>query len=165
MSSSKVPPFDMLTGQQYPYSGFGKAQVHDSQLPNSYLQTVCQARKRTNEIFGINYATTIEDIQAIEKVIAAMWDEAWDPTQADINLFVTDFGCVVTEGLRDSLRGSLVLRSENDLSHASLWFPRNLVEVFPFHATYKRLRWREGQSLVFFAARVRELLSNPGELS
>jgi hypothetical protein len=156
-----VPPFDVLTSQSIPYTAFGKPEVVDLKQSNSYLRTVNIATKRLNDAFGIQCANNLATIVAIEEAIAQMWDSGWNPQEGEVNLFTTDFGCVVTEALRESLTGVLVLRSMTDLSHASVWWPEEKVEAFPFHATYKRLTSKDGESIAYFAASIRSLLATP----
>jgi hypothetical protein len=159
----EVPPFDVLTGQQAPYSGFGETIVLHSELPSRYLQTVDQAVVRMSEVFRINCRAGRETVIAIEDAISQMWAESWNPQKANINLFTTDFGCVLIDALKSMLPGCLVLRSETDLSHTSLWWAKAKVEAFPFHKTYKRFLKRDGESLTFFAERLVSLVGLPGE--
>jgi hypothetical protein len=46
--------------------------------------------------------------------------------------------------------GDPVFRSKTDLSHASLWWPKQRLEVFPLHKMYRRFTDQDGESLVFF---------------
>lgn len=161
MSNHKVPAFDLLTEQTAPYPGFGDARIFASESPTAYVQTVVQARARAEEVFGINHGLNIESINAVEKAIEEMWTEGWNPHDADISLFTTDFGCIITEALRRSLDGSLVLRSDIDLLHASVWWPKAKIEAFPFHKAYKRLNSVDGESLMYFVERLKALLGDP----
>lgn len=154
----EVPPFDVLTGQDAPYVGFGETEVIESAYPSSYLETVSQAKRRISEVFGIRGETDLESIRMVEGAIAQMWIDGWNPNEANVNLFATDFGCVVIEGLKQDLGGTLVLRSEKDISHASLWWKDKSIEAFPFHVTYKRLTSNEDQSLTHFTNSLRAML-------
>jgi hypothetical protein len=87
-----------------------------------------------------------------------MWTEGWQPERSDINLFATDFGCVLTKAIEQTLDGMLVFRSSSDLSHLSVWWPQAQVEAFPFHKTYKRLLSEEGESLGFFSRQLTRLV-------
>jgi hypothetical protein len=156
--SLKVPPFDVLTGQDAPYVGFGETNVVHSAVPGSYLETVSEAHRRISDVFGIRSESGLERIQWVEGVVARMWADGWNPSRANVNLFVTDFGCVTIEGLRQDLGGTLVLRSEKDLSHASVWWKEKAIEAFPFHVIYKRLISNEGQSLTHFFNALKEML-------
>jgi hypothetical protein len=141
----------MLTEQSAPFTGFGETQVFVSQLPSAYIETSAQASERLKAVFGISHEVGIECIREVEEVINQMWSKGWDPQGAKINLFTTDFGCLIAENLRQSLSGSLVLRSEIDLSHASIWWPEAKLEVFPFHAIYRRLKSQSGESVTLLA--------------
>lgn len=158
MSFLDVPPFDMLTGEQSPFVGFGGVDIVISDPPKQYIQTLNQAQVRLNEVFGVDCNSGLKSVGMIESTINQMWADGWNRMDANVNLFVTDFGCVITEALRQALHGRLVLRSETDLSHASIWWSDKMVEAFPFHATYKRLSSSDGQSLVLFVDSLKSLI-------
>src|SRR5690606_25074821 len=150
MLFNDVPSFDLLTEQISPYAGFGETSIFASELPYAYLETIDQVRRRVLEVFGIDLNRGIDCIKELEQSIDQIWTENWDPHQSDMRLFVTDFGCVVAEALRRSLKGILVLRSTTDLLHASLWWELESIEVFPFHKMYKCLNSVDGESLTYF---------------
>lgn len=158
MSYFEIPTFDSLTKQCVPYSGFGNTSIFSKNAPDSYVDTSQQAHSRCSEVFGIRTATPQEIIQCIDQTIASMRSQGWTPEEGSINLFTTDFGCLLTDALREMVGGSLVLRSGSDLSHASVWWAENGVEVFPFHVIYKRLQDFEASSLASFAKGVRSML-------
>jgi hypothetical protein len=155
----EVPPFDALTGQTAPFAGFGNTEIMGRESPVAFAETVNEATRRLRKGFDVVYTPDVGTIGTIEKIIAQMWDEGWNPSEGNVNLFCTDFGCLVTYALLESLGGNLVFRSRTDLSHASIWWPEKSIEVFPFHATSKRLTIRDGQSLDFFAKGVASLLA------
>ncbi|MBN1919224.1 MAG: hypothetical protein JW889_15070 [Verrucomicrobia bacterium] len=95
----------------------------------------------------------------LDKIIDGMWREGWDPDASDINLFVRDFGLVLASSVLSLLGGDLVFRSEEDLSHLSIWWPVFQVEAFPFHKVYKRLYVSQGESIVSFVRGVSTLLN------
>jgi hypothetical protein len=75
----------------------------------------------------------------LEEFFSRMWREGWDPATSDVNLFVRDLGSVFMSMILTMAGGEPVFRSMTDLSHASLWWKKNRLEVFPFHKTYRRL--------------------------
>lgn len=148
----------MLTGQSSPYTGFGEPTNSSIIINENYSKTTKEAFFRISELFKVQCNLGIESIKHVDEVITEMWSSGWDPDKANVNLFATDFGCVVTEGLKLDLGGALVLRSETDLNHASLWWKEQKIEAFPFHSTYKRLKFSENQSLLQFAQSLRKIL-------
>jgi hypothetical protein len=153
-----VPPFDVLTCQTTPYAGFGEPLATPSECERQFLHTEKQARDRISEVFALELGGPEQIPAKLEAIIGQMWSEGWDPERGDTNLFSTDFGCLLTEALHQTLGGCRVFRSATDLSHLSLWWPERRVEAFGFHKTYKRLLTNDGESLVFFARRLLNLV-------
>lgn len=153
-----VPPFDVLTSQAVPYTGFGDPLAAAEKQQSGFQQTENRARKRVLEVFNLDLSEAKEFPGSLEAIIAQMWSEGWQPEPGDINLFATDFGCLLTGALRQTLGGQLVFRSPTDLSHLSMWWPKSSVEAFPFHKTYKRLQVAEGDSIAFFARSLTKLV-------
>jgi hypothetical protein len=158
VSFREVPPFDMLTGQPTPYAGFGEALDDSPDLARAFRDTESLARSRVSEMFGLQVGDSLSVAAALERVCRQIWSEGWEPQRGNVNLFVTDFGCVLTQAIRLDLGGLLVFRSPVDLSHVSLWWADKALEAFPFHKVYRRLQSPEGHSLSFFAHRVRQLV-------
>jgi hypothetical protein len=146
-----VPPFDVLTSQTTPFTGFGDPLAATTDCEGRFLDTAHQARRRISEVFALELGGPEEVPAKLEGVIAQMWVEGWDPETGDVNLFTTDFGCVLAQAIHQTLGGLLVFRSATDLSHLSLWWHERAVEAFPFHKTYKRLLSNEGDSFPYFA--------------
>lgn len=149
MSLPEVPPFETLAHGTAPYTGFGSL-TSDSEAHDNFSRVVAEASARIGQTFGKGLPPDRTGIAALEELISRMWEEGWDPDTSDVNLFVRDFGSVFMGILEATTVGTPVFRSKTDLSHASLWWPRKRLEVFPFHKMYRRLTTREGESLVFF---------------
>lgn len=149
MSLLEVPPFDSLTQGTTPYSGFGPLVLGPDAAEN-FSRVIKEASVRISEMLGVSPPPDRTGIAALEKLASRMWREGWDPESADVNLFVRDFGSVFMSIIQAMTTGEPVFRSKTDLSHASLWWPKKRLEVFPFHKMYRRLTDRDGESLVFF---------------
>ena len=155
-----VPPFDMLVSQAEPYGGFGDVLSSSEQVENQVAQTAIEARERIEQVFGIAMGTCFDTPRIIEELVQKMWRDGWSPNNSSINLFTTDFGAVLVDEIRRCSGGSLIFRSATDLSHMSLWWPDRGIEVFPFHKMYKRLLANDGESIEYFANRIRKLTTN-----
>lgn len=147
MSRNEIPVPDALSGDKSPYSGFGKPL---GVVPERFAKVVLEARSRIKGTFGASFVDGRRGVKTLEALIADMWSEDWNPAEANINLFVSDFGSVLTDLTQKALGGELIFRSEVDLSHVSIFWPQVRLEAFPFHKVYKRLMARDGESLVFF---------------
>ena len=149
MSLLEVPPCESLAQGTSPYSGFGPL-VSETETIENFSRVVSEASTRISQMFGVSPPADRTGIAALEEVVSGMWSEGWDPETADVNLFVRDFGSLFMSIIQAMNGGEAVFRSKTDLSHASLWWPKKRLEVFPFHKMYRRLTDREGESLVFF---------------
>src|SRR5690606_34787898 len=136
--------FDTLKGDDSPFRGFGEPTIYDSHGPSAYEGALETAKASAREYFGIGFQEPSNVIAAIEEAISSMWQTGWDPQTGRVDLFVWHFGILVAEALRIKYRGSFVIRDEQDYLRASLWWPEQEVEAFPFHKTYKRLHDRDG---------------------
>jgi hypothetical protein len=135
------------------------------QVAESRFQAiVSEAKGRIREAFGVQVQPNEEAAALIEGLVNEMWAEGWNPGTGDINLFVRDFGSLFTAGIRATLGGTLVFRSETDLSHLSVWWARARLEAFPFHKVYKRLYTREGESLVYLVKTIGRRVSQDAGL-
>ena len=158
MSFHEVPPFDSLTDQAAPHEGFGDILSCRDITERKFIEGVAEAANRISEVFDVRIGTRLGNVRELDRLIDDMWFEGWTPNDDAINVFATDFGSVLTHLIREAFGGELVFRSDSDLSHLSCWWESERIEVFPFHKTYKRLSSREGESLVFFVSRVKQLL-------
>lgn len=149
MSLLEVPPFESLTQGASPYAGFG-ALVPQTEVIENFSRVVHEASARISEMFGVNPSADRAGIVALEELAVRIWSEGWDPQTTDVNLFVRDLGSVFMSILQAMTAGEPVFRSKTDLSHASLWWPKQRLEVFPLHKMYRRLTDQDGESLVFF---------------
>ncbi len=149
MSPLEVPPFEALTQGTSPYSGFGPI-VNDEETTQNFSRVVSEASARLDEMFGLTPSRDRTGIAALEELVSRIWSEGWDPETADVNLFVRDLGSILMSLTQAIAGGDTVFRSPTDVSHASLWWPNERLEVFPFHKMYRRLVDRDGESLVFF---------------
>jgi hypothetical protein len=149
MSLLDVPPFESLTKDTAPYSGFGPS-LDAGDVSDNFSQVVEEATGRISEMFGVRPQPDRTGIAVLEELVSRMWREGWDPATSDVNLFVRDFGSVLMSIIHTMADGELVFRSTTDLSHASLWWQKKRLEVFPFHKMYRRLTDEAGESLVLF---------------
>ena len=149
MSLLEVPPFESLTQGTTPYSGFGPLLIEPDAGEN-FSRVTQEASVRISETFGVSPPADRTGIATLEEFASRMWREGWDPESADVNLFVRDFGSVFMAIIQAMTAAEPVFRSKTDLSHASLWWPKKRLEVFPFHKMYRRLTDQAGESLIFF---------------
>jgi hypothetical protein len=158
VSSHDNPVFDALRGGSSPCADFGPRLEGESVLQN--FETVAsEAKSRVASIFGVEVDYGDCAAEALEGIVREMWETGWDPTKGSIDLFSTDLGCLLTKSVQQQLGGEVVFRSSRDLSHASIWFPHQRVEVFPFHRVFKRLKSQDGESLVYFLRSVSAMLA------
>lgn len=144
---------DSFSGGEGPSTDFGAA-LPDKQGESAFEEVAAQARARFQEVFGHDPSAASD----LETTISEMWREGWSPGDGELDLFVRDFGTLLVSMLRTLAPSRIVLRSQTDLSHASLWFPQHAFEVFPFHKVYKRLTRRDGESLSYFHSALAERL-------
>lgn len=149
----KTPPFDRLTGLSAPFEGFGPVLDRSQDRTDEFCRVVAEARRRIRDVFSVAISDSPAEIADQLDILAdSMWDDGWDPSTGDVNLFATDFGLVLTAAMIKTGGGSLVFRSESDLSHVSVWYQDRGVEAFPFHKVFKRLSSREGESIASFVS-------------
>jgi hypothetical protein len=150
VSLLEVPPFESLTQGTSPYAGFGPL-VPKTEVIENFSQVVKVASARISEMFRVKPSADRAGVVALEELAARIWSEGWDPQTTDVNLFVRDLGSVFMAALQAMTAAEPVFRSKTDLSHASLWWPKQRLEVFPLHKMYRRLTDQDGGgSLVFF---------------
>jgi hypothetical protein len=147
---NEIPPFDLLTSQKLPYEGFGHIIDKDKLSRDRFFEVLEESQSRVAEIFNVTLAEGRNTVRILEEIITQMWDQGWDPATNDINLFTRDFGVLLAHSLHETLNGKLIFRSEVDLSHMSLHWKSKAIETFPFHKTFKRMSFRDGESIIFF---------------
>jgi hypothetical protein len=91
----------------------------------------------------------------ITDAICSMWTAGWDPDRDNLELFTRDFGAILCGSLLEARGAVLVARDGEHGFHSSVSFPDKHIEAFPWHKVYKRLRCRDGESLVYFFDSVR----------
>jgi hypothetical protein len=124
--------------------------VSDEETIRNFSRVVSEASARAEEMVGLAPSRNRAGIAALEELVSRIWSEGWDPQTADVNLFVRDLGSIFMLITQEIAGGETVFRSRTDVSHASLWWPIERLEVFPFHKMYRRLVERDGESVVFF---------------
>lgn len=158
VSFLEVPAFDALEGQAEPFAGFGQPLAGPA-LGRDFESLVGQAWMRVNDGLWPS-PPSFEDVPLmLDATISEMWETGWDPEAGDLNLFVRDFGAVLTASVRHMWGGELVFRSTYDVSHLSVWWPEARFEAFSFHKVLKALHQREGESLTLFARGVGQHVS------
>jgi len=146
VSSLRVPAFDLLTEQQIPYGGFGDPLPDSSERPSRLDDAADEARCRIEKSFAINLDKPSNVPERLDGIIAGMWVHGWSPEKGDINLFVGDFGLLLTSALLKRFGGKAVFRSDEDVSHLSVWWPEKGIEAFPFHHVLRCLLEQESDS-------------------
>jgi hypothetical protein len=146
-----VPPFDLLSEQDAPYSGFGDPLPESPERLQVLLAATEDARRRITKTFAHELDIPSSVPQQLDTIIAQMWAHGWSPAKGNINLFATDFGLLLTSVLLTNYHGSPIFRSEDNLSHFSIWWPSCKLEIFPFHHMVKCLSHREANSVASFA--------------
>jgi len=158
VSFHNISPFDIIADQQSQFLGFGNLIPSTQERIESFDREANLALARIEEGFEVKFSK--KDIAAkLEQIIIGMWDEGWNPEQNDVNLFVTDFGLLLTKAITKEYGGELTFRSDTDLNHLSIWWDDCGVEAFPFHKVYKRLMINEGESIKFFTDGLSRYLS------
>ncbi len=156
--SLDIPPFDVLCGQETPYQGFGRILADSSTRDTQVLGLADAAWCKVESHFGITVSEWNQVPAALDECITNMWNEGWNPVTGNLNLFVADFGLVVSLCVLNMYNGSPVHRSTTDLNHMSIWWEKAQVEVFPFHKTLKRLVRPSEESLDLFVRGLCHLL-------
>jgi hypothetical protein len=146
----ETPPFDAIAGQSNPFTGFGQILPNSVELEEQFQKEAASAKHRLKECFRAVLADPREIPNELDKIITDMWNSGWDPQSGNVNLFTRDFGCVLTMSILDSLGGSLLFRSTEDVSHLSIFWVAAKFEAFPFHKVLKCLYNRQGETIVGF---------------
>jgi hypothetical protein len=142
--------FDSLVGNEAPYIGFG-GPIEELPCVCANFQDIARgAGDRVCKGFGIRFSNLAEVPRVLDGIIHTMWETGWDPESGKIDLFVHDFGVLFAANIKERFGGTQVFRSERDLTHFSLFWPRQRVEAFPFHKMAKCLLHREGEKLEGF---------------
>lgn len=157
---NEIPPFDLLTGQKSPYEGFGPIMDKDKLPRDRFFEVLEESRSRVTEIFNVTLTEGRNAVMILEDIITQMWEQGWDPATNDINLFTRDFGILLAHSIHKTLNGKFMFRSDVDLSHMSLYWKSKTIEAFPFHKTFKRMSFRDGESLIFFFDSLDKMLNS-----
>jgi hypothetical protein len=158
-----VPLFDLLKGQDMPYEGFGDILPYSSENNNSFDSLTEEAEERMKESFGVELNDVNKTIVDLENTIEEMWQEGWNPEEANINLFATDFGLLLSKIIKELYGGTTIFRSSSELNHLSIWWNEKGVEVFPFHKAYKCLTNEYGENMVSFVKDLKHILEEEEE--
>ena len=145
-----------MCSQKNPFDGFGPLEEDSEEVEELFGEVVRQAHARVAEIFEITEVDGEKLAAALDDVVAEMWMDGWNPESGDVNLFVRDFGALLMDALLREMRGHAVFRSRLDLSYASVFWPQEMIEAFPFHKAVKSLTRREGESFLQFIRGVRQ---------
>jgi hypothetical protein len=162
VSIQKICRFDLLSEHAAPYAGFGDPLAESPDRVRKFLGLVEDARGRLESGFKRRLDDPHSLSQQIDVIVDEMWSQGWSPDEGNINLFVTDFGLVLTGALLALYGGNLVFRSEEDISHLSIWWPARKIEAFPFHRLLKCLFSREVNSVSLFVDRISGMLVSQG---
>lgn len=156
MSFRDVPPFDLLTDAEEPFEG-GDVSATPLIMPR-FEEVVSQAAQRVSDTFSVVVPSTLDGATELERIVAEMWNEGWDPEEGDVQLFVRDFGALLARTILSELDGVPIFRSSRDLSHMSVWWPHSKVEAFPFHKMHKRMTHADGDSLTYYVKSLGQLV-------
>ena len=158
MSLREVPPFDVLSGGNHPYEGFGTI-LREHQWASPLREVAANAQRRVHDVFERETALGRSGVAVLDSLIREMWASAWSPERGSVNLFAMDFGCIFMLAIHRECGGECLSRSSTDLSHASVWWPASGVEAFPFHRVLRALQHDDGESLVFFFDRLKHTIT------
>jgi len=156
VSNLKMPPFDLLTAQAEPYTGFGDPLPDSTERIQKFNSVVEGARIRLKEGFALRLNDGSLIPAQLDKIIDDMWGKAWSPKEGNVNLFATDFGLLLTYAINSQLGGNIIFRSDVDVSHLSVWWPERKLEAFPFHHVLKCLLEKNTNSLESFVRGISE---------
>jgi hypothetical protein len=155
----EAPLFDVLRNQSGPYVGFGDP------LPDSPARTQRFQDAMQNARIGVadGFTCDLADARLVPvrlgEIIRQMWATGWCPKRDNVALFACDFGLVLTAALMATLGGTLVPRSEREVSHLSIWWPVDRIEAFPFHHVLKCLLEENGHSIPYFFSSLSALVA------
>jgi hypothetical protein len=148
----------VVKNNQQPYGGYGPV-IQANEAAHKQLDEVAKvAASRIEEMSGARVGFDRDSLHLLDSIIAKMWQTGWDPDEGNVDLFVTDFGAVLMRALLNTFGGRLIVRSERDVSHLSIYWSYEKVEVFPFHKTHHVLARQSSESLDEFASGLERLL-------
>jgi hypothetical protein len=152
------PLFDMLRNQSGPYVGFGDPLPESLALTQRFQGAMQDARSRIADGFECDMAGPHLVPGQLGGIVQQMWETGWSPVNNNVALFTCDFGLALTDALLATLGGSLVLRSDREVSHLSIWWPVHRTEAFPFHHVLKCLLEPDGSSIPYFFSSLSKLI-------
>lgn len=156
----EVPPFDVLAGDSAPFTGFGDVLPPSLEVSETFFAAAEEARRRVEEGFRRDLSDPKLAPQRLDEIIAEMWDHGWSPKIGKVNLFVRDFGLVLSKAVLTLCGGTPTFRSKTAADHFSIWWPAQKLEAFPFHHVLKCLWDREGNSCAFFVKGLTDMLQH-----
>lgn len=139
MLNLKVPAFDLLDGQEQPYTGFGEPLKKSTKRTDKLAALIENAYLRIHDGFNVDVSDPSDAAREIDRILEGMWSQGWSPTDANVNLFSTDFGLAVTGAMLKKYGGEVIFRSDTVLDHLSIWWKAERKEAFPFHHMLKCL--------------------------
>ena len=97
-----------------------------------------------------------ESLEELDKLVTQVWGET-PPEDIDaLDAIVANWGAYLGQLIIENMGGQWQFRK--DLDHASVFFPRTQMEVFPLHKVRKRFRLGAEESLeTFYEAIIDEL--------
>jgi hypothetical protein len=150
VSSHDVPAFDAIAGQRNPFAGFGQILSSRRDVERRFWEENAAARERIRKSFGRELRVAEKIPIELDSIVQGMWNTGWDPNTGNLNLFSCDLGLVLTGAIVELLGGQLIFRSENDMSHCSIFWESFEFEAFPFLKVLKRLLDRHEDSIGVF---------------
>jgi hypothetical protein len=144
--------------------GFGDLLSESSERTDRVVHEACEARQRVESVFLCSLKDSSSVPHILDDIIQDMWNEGWSPDKGNINLFTRDFGLVLFSALLSLFGGNVVFRSDEDITHLSLWWPASGFEVFPFHHVLRCLLERESDSVASFVKGLVGLLQSEPRL-
>lgn len=149
---ANAPLFDALSGDIAPTLLFGELVLapEASLALQKLLAVADEARSSITNIFNTSVSPDLAGVSALDSIIAAMWNQSWNPNVDQFNLFVTHFGALLADTALRVPNTQPVFRDLYSLNHFSLWQPNSQMEYFLFHKTAKVLRLSDGESLLQF---------------
>jgi hypothetical protein len=139
--------FDALSGEAHPCAHFGPIISRNADVVSAHCDRIIGQVRGS---FGVEITPDAAGAMGIERIIDGMWREDWDRGRPSLDLFTHDLGVLLFHAMHVSLGGEPAFRSTLDLTHVSLHWADQQLEIFPVHRIIKRLRNPKGESVAYF---------------
>jgi hypothetical protein len=159
-SNHEIPFVDVLRGGSAPYGGFGNVIDDSTQRERELHEDASEASQRLRDTFGLTLTDPSKIAEELDSIVREMWRTGWNPKLGSVDLFARDFGLVLVEAILNLLGGKLTMRSGDNASHWSIFWPYAKIEAFPFHKTIKCVLDDDGDTMAYFVKGLGHLISD-----